>query len=471
MDVLMVAAELGPQARVTPAADSIAALSKAMRQLGHQVTVALPKSAGFEAAGMLLARRLSPLVLHSGLEVTVLDGQLASGVSLVLFDSPAFTENGPMFGASGADESDAERAALLASAAAAFVRERREHKKPFDIVHLHDWPAAPAAGLIRGEGAPPTVLTIHGLSEEKTFNPAAARLLGPAVDDARARVGQRVSFLRLGMLAARAVTTVSPSYADLLGRGPLSHTVAQLAEPIVGVLDGVDYAIFNPATDPGLESRFDAEDPSNKGRCKTALLRALELELVPERPLIVIFLDGMDPQGQRALLAALPRILELDVAVVAAGKTAAATAAELARLRASFAGDLAVSPKGEGVDLRRLVAGADFVLSAQGEVPCGHVQLVAQRYGALPVAEARGGMPDAVVDADAELETGSGFLYGAGEEDALLGAVQRAVSAYATSGFSRLRRRVMRRDLSWDRPARRYEQVYRRLLGDPSVGQ
>jgi starch synthase len=109
------------------------------------------------------------------------------------------------------------------------------------------------------------------------------------------------------------------------------------------------------------------------------------------------------------------------------------------------------------------------LLTAQGEVPCGHIELVAQRYGALPVAEALGGIPDVVVDMDAELETGTGFTYDRESDDALLGAVERAVSAFGRPEFSLLRRRIMRRDLGWDRPARRYVQVYRRLLGEPSL--
>lgn len=470
MDVLMVAAELGPHTRATAAADSIAALAKAIRQLGHNVTIALPKTPDFNAAGLLLARRLSPLVVAPGLEVTVFDGQLASGVGLVLFDAPVFSQVRPIFGAPGTPEgeADAGRFALLSRACAAFVHERRELMKPLDVVHLHDWPAAPTAVLLKGEGAPPCILTIHGSDPERTFPRETVEHLGLVVDP-RAELQGKFSFLRLGMLASRSVTTVSPLYAEVLEKGPFSRIASELNEPIIGVLDGIDYATYNPATDPALDSRYDAEDAGNKGSCKTALLRQRELSLESERPLIVAHMGGAEPGRQKILLRALTRLLDHDLAVVVAGSVDAVVAAALERLRRDCPGDLALVANCEGPDFRRLVAAADFFLSARGPVPCGHLELVAQRYGALPIAEASGGLPDVVVDVDAELNTGTGFLYEPESEDSLVGAVTRALSAYGHSEFFRLRRRLMRRDVGWDRPARRYAQIYARTLGQPSL--
>ncbi|HEX6766515.1 MAG TPA: glycogen synthase GlgA, partial [Polyangiaceae bacterium] len=114
---------------------------------------------------------------------------------------------------------------------------------------------------------------------------------------------------------------------------------------------------------------------------------------------------------------------------------------------------------------RRLCGAADFVLVPSRVSPEAFPAQLAQRYGALPIAHATGGLVDAVVDADAELETGTGFLFDRPTGAALLGATERALAAYASeAGFARLRRRAMRLDLGWDRPARRYAQVYRRAI-------
>src|SRR5262245_57448116 len=143
MEILMVALELAPYVRATDAADAVGSLGKALRQLGHNVTIALPRQPGFEAAGLLLARRLTPLRLPDGSEVAVLDAQLPSGVQLTLFDAPVLFDRAGVFGDSSGDYADnGRRFALLSQAAAALVRQRAEQGAKFDIVHVHDIGAA-----------------------------------------------------------------------------------------------------------------------------------------------------------------------------------------------------------------------------------------------------------------------------------------------------------------------------------------
>jgi starch synthase len=115
--------------------------------------------------------------------------------------------------------------------------------------------------------------------------------------------------------------------------------------------------------------------------------------------------------------------------------------------------------------VHRLFAAADIMLVPSRFEPCGLVQLYGQRYGALPVARATGGLRDTIVDCDAALETGTGFLFPSADASGLLAAAQRALAAYASPRWPALRRRAMRLDLGWDRPARRYEQVYRAAAG------
>ncbi len=469
----MVTAELGPQARATVAGDSVAALSKALRQLGHTVSVALPRYPSHESSGLLLARRLSPLVIEPSLEVTVLDGQLASGVSLVLFDAPAFAEPRPIFGAPGSREaeSDGARSALLCRAVEALVRERRAIGKAPDVIHLHDWSAAPLAALSREEGSPPCVFTVHDVRPEPSFDPKTLGLLGQAAYDERALSNGRLSPLRLGLAAASVATTVSAGYAQELEAGELGPVLRARATPLAGVLDGLDYAVYNPATDSALEARYDAEDPSNKARSKTALLRALELELDVERPLLVVLLnkDGAD---SKLVLSSITRLLDQDLSVVAAGAGAQSDAvrAALSAMRSEHPGDFGVVERSDEPELRRLMAAADFVLTVRRGVPCAYEELCAQRYGAVPIAHASGGVTDVVVDIDAELETGTGLCFTDLTESALVGVVERALSAYGHPQFSALRRRLLRKDLGWDRAARRYLQIYRQARGENALG-
>jgi starch synthase len=439
----MVAAELAPYARETDAADAVPALSKALRQLGHGVTVALPRYPGFEEHGLFVARRLSPLPVGSS-GITVFDGQLASGVELVLFDGPGLFDRAGVFGDRAGEYTDNDkRFEFLGRAAAALVRQRSEQNKPFAVVHAHDWPGALAIAEL-GPGAPPAVLTVHDVRRQ-----------GAA--------------LKAGLAAAGAVTTVSPTYARSFSAaehvgGSLAATFEALREPVVGISHGIDYAVYNPATDPVLDARYDAEDAANKARTKGAMLRHLGLELELLRPLVVLAGELSREHGTDIVLDALPELMKYDVALVIAGKGEDFDGA-LAAARQEYPETFAYVPSLDDATFRRLNAAADIVLAPARYEPASTGPMIAARYGAVPVAHASGGYLDTVVDCDPELETGTGFLFESPTADSLLSAVGRALTAYANeAGFNRLRRRLMRLDSSWDRPARRYLRTYQRLI-------
>jgi starch synthase len=442
MDVLLVTAELAPYARVSDAGDVVFALAKGLRHLGHRVTIALPRYAAFEEHGLLLARRLTPLSVD-GAEVTVFDGQLSTGVELVLFDVPGLATPGELASAT-LDGRGLAAFTAFGRAAAALVRQRRE-QQPFEVVHAHDW----AGGLVGphlGAGAPPLVLSVYDVRR-------------PA--------------LEAGLASARAVVSPTPSYAarftDPSVSGSLAAAFARLPEPVIGIASGIDYATFNPATDPSLEARYDAEDAAGKARTKGVILRELRLELDILRPL-VLFAGPLDrAHGAHVLLESLGELARLPAAVVVAGSGTRGSLAEFQAAAAERPQNLACVALKDEAALRRLYAAADIALVLPADSPCETAQLVAQRYGTLPVAYAADVVRDTVVDCDAALETGTGFLFDTLERTALVGAVERALAANATEAqWVRLRRRVMRLDVGWDRPARRYAQVYRRAAEPPA---
>jgi starch synthase len=465
MDVLMVAAELGPYARATEAGDAIPSLAKALRQLGHRVTVALPRYGAFEAHGLFAARRLTPLAVAGG-EVNVYDGQLSSGVELVLFDLPGLSEPAGLGLESVKDAAVLESYLALGRAAAGLARQRRE-QGTLDVIHAHDWPGALVAAYL-DERSPPLVLSSYDVQRPGWIAPAASASLD---DTLRARLlhDERPSALGAGIRAARVVVTTSVASAsealDARASGPLAAQLAALAEPLVGVASGLDYATYNPAIDPALEARFDAEDPWTKARTKGAILRHLRLDLEIQRPLVLFAGPLAKDSGADVLLAALPALGRSDFSLVVAGEGDAELAAGFRAARDQRPEAIAYIDRIDDNQRRRLYAASDIALIARRRASAETSQLVAQRYGAVPVALAAGAVVDTVVDADATLETGTGFLFDRPEPADLVAALERALSAYASEdNWARLRRRVMRLDLGWDRPARRYAQVYRRAL-------
>ncbi len=472
----MVTGELAPYVD-TGTGNVVAALAKGLRQLGHDVTIAMPRLAALEASGLLLSRRLTPLELSDGGEALVFDCQLPSGVKLCAFDGGASLYADPEpFAADTDPDLLAERVGLVVKATHALCEQRAKADQAFDVVHLMDWIPAPVA--LTG-ACSRVVLTITDATAQGSFPARSSDVLGIPKDRAgEARAGNRVNALKAGISGADVITTVSDAYARELctdgHAGGLTRALLDRAEAFVGVQLGVDYALFNPATDPALAHRYDAEDAGGKHVCKTALLRQLELPLDPDRPLITFAGPLTRAAGADWLVTAIPKILANDLVLVVPDVGDEALVAKLLTLSERYPDQLKLMPdyaaatsashqaRGRCLEeKRKLLAASDMWLICPRAEHTGYELMLAQRYGAVPIVHAIGALEDSVVNADAELATGTGFAFDDGSPKALTAAVARAISAYRKGRWSALRRRVMRLDVSWDRPARRFQQLYR----------
>src|SRR5579884_3242355 len=302
MDITFVTTELAPFVKVGGLADVSAALPKALRALGHAVTVVVPRFPALEAQGLLLARRLTPLRFTLGdraFEVTLLDGRLASQVDLVVVDAPGLFDRPGVYGERGEDYADnAVRFAVLSRAAAEIVRERATAGRRVDVVHANDWPSALVPTYLRALAAQTpavassrTVLTIHNVTHQGVFPKEQLASVGVGWDAFRIdgiEFYGGINLLKQGVLTADTVTTVSPTYAREIQTpehgARLDGVLRERGASLVGILNGVDYAVWNPATDPALVARYDAEDFAQKVRCKGALQTELGLPLDAQSP-------------------------------------------------------------------------------------------------------------------------------------------------------------------------------------------
>lgn len=464
MNVLLAAFELSPYVEATPAAQAIASLAKALRLLGEEVTICVPRFPQYEEAGLLVARQLSPLVMADGTQATLYDVQLPSGVMLSLIDV-AGVEIDP-------NQPPDRQAALVggfSQAVAALVERRANTDSPFDVVHAHDAAAGLSllqvvSALSKSAPVPGRVLTIHDATRAGDF-PAEAH---NSLKLPKERCGQQdfgagdgLCLLKGLVPEADAIITPSDSYGRQIKApekfGALSRAFQTVQ--LHGIPEGVDYAIYNPATDSSLASRYDAPNPVNKGRNKVQVLGEMELEYEFTRP--VVFCEdvpGADTSLE-TLLGALPALIRNDITLIVSGPGALREAHQ--GLLEPFAQQVkwldAVLPS----DRRRILAASDFYLSLNRRDPSGQRLLQASRYGAIPVSFRTDAVIDVVVDADAELRTGTGILFDSMTQRALVSAVARAISAYRSEGFLKLLGRVMRQDLGWERAARRHIQLYR----------
>jgi starch synthase len=470
MDILMVTAELAPYVRSSATGDSVAALSRALTQTGHRVTVALPLFEGIEQSGLMVARRLSQLTLPGAEPVTVYDGQLPSGVGLVLFEFSNLPPRTNAYDEDGKDHPDSlARFTMLGRAASALCEQRAQQGKPFEVLHAHDWPGATLSLITTPV---PMLLTVHDAGRQGSFPWKEIDALGLELDPdqrERLRFGSRANLLKAGMMAAKVVTTVSPSTALELKApehfGAFASALGEAEIEIQGVLGGVDYSIYNPATDTALASRYDAECPERKGNSKTALCRALELDLEPERPLVVYAGDLDKDAGADLLPPVLLELAKRDVLVVVVGSgSARALSRQFVSAKMKRFESYRFIENDTPAERRRVLAAADIALFPSRAHHSGHAVRVAQRYGAVPVALAVSGNRDAIVDCDTELRTGTGFLFEDATSEALLASVERALAGTKTPNWGKLRRRILRLDLGWEGPARRYAQLYRIAL-------
>jgi starch synthase len=322
-----------------------------------------------------------------------------------------------------------------------------------------------------GTPVPPTVLTIHNLAHQGVVPKEAVPKLGLAWDDFHLNGFEffgSVNLLKAGIVFADAMTTVSETYArDILTPehgARLEGVIQQRRKYLTGIVNGVDSSIWNPAVDVALIARYDVEDITNKARCKGALLNELHLDLVSSRPLAVFVGRLVHQKGADILLNALPKIVKSDIAIAIAGDGEPAFKEKLQAVVDKFPGKIAFVPAASEITVHRMFGAADLLLVPSRFEPCGLVQLYAQRYGAVPVAHAVGGLQDTIVDCDPQLESGTGFLFENESVADLVGAIQRARAAMELPAWRRLVRRIMRLDLGWERPAHRYCQIYRNLL-------
>jgi starch synthase len=482
MEITFVTTELSPFVKVGGLADVSTALPKALRALGHAVTIVVPRFPDLEAQGLLLARRLTPLRFTLGdrsFESTVFDGRLASQVDLVVVDVPGLFDRPGVYGDRGEGYPDnAMRFAALSRAAAELVRQRVAGGRAVDIVHCNDWATALVPTYLRGLvaetaalAATRTVLTIHNVAHQGVFPKEDLSTVGLGWDAFRVdgiEFYGKINLLKQGIVTADAVTTVSPTYAREIQTAELGAkldgVLRERGDALVGITNGVDYAVWNPATDPAIAARYDAEDTTNKARCKGALQKELGLALDAQAPLVASVGRLVEQKGTDLVVDALAKLLRgTDAQVVIAGDGDPALIAAIEKAVAKSHGRAVFARAASEALVHRIFAGADVVLVPSRYEPCGLVQLYGQRYGALPVARATGGLVDTIVDCDAKLETGTGFLFEDATPEALLGAIERALAARALPRWSALVRRVMKLDRGWERPARRYEQLYRSL--------
>jgi len=473
MKILFVASEFSDFAKAGGLADVSATLPRALRKLGLDVRVLLP---GYQKVldHLDTLGLVGTLPHRAGVGPCLLaEARTRDGLSLyVLLDPSLYQREGNAYLApSGQDWPDNDlRFARLALAAAQIAKGSAGLSWRPDLVHVNDWPGGLAPAYMRWEKAEiPSLMTVHNLAYQGVFEAGRRETLGIPEEDFSidgVEFYDKISFLKAGLFYADAVTTVSPTYAREIttpqqGAGLHGLLAGRAAQGTLrGILNGLGEG-WEPNEDPCLPKPFSIDEPAGKVAAKDLIRMALCLA-PSEGPLFGIVSRLVHQKGMDLVAEIAPEIVERGGQIAILGVGDPETEENLRGVMRRHRDNMAMLNGFNEPMARRIMAASDFHLMPSRFEPCGLSQLHAQRYGALPLAHATGGLIDTIEDGE------TGFLFEGFRADSFLGAVARAFDAFADPvTLARMRRAAMSRNFDWTTSAAEYAKLYASLTGKP----
>jgi len=486
MRVVMLASECEPWAKTGGLADVVDALARALGRvrdpaIATPVDVFLPRYRSvpqpLTVERTMTVRVPDPRSPSGSSTVTVIDVP-ADGFRLRLVDHPAAFDREGFYGDAAGDYADnAWRFGLFCRAA---LEALLLDGAAVDVLHLHDWHTGPAAiyrdiryadDPIVGDAA--VLLTLHNLAYHGWTPRTALGQLGLAPGDGVvAPDADGIDLLLEGIERAELANTVSPGFAaealtPAFGMG-LDGALRAKGDRFIGILNGLDIAVWDPATDVDLAAPYSRDDRTGKAACRADLLTRIGFDAGDPDPVIGM-IGRLDPQKGFDLLAdAAPTLLERGGRLVVQGSGHPSLADPFRAIAIEHPRQVAFIERFDRAMARRIYAGADFFAMPSRFEPCGQGQMIALRYGTPPIVHRTGGLADTVVDETTHPGAGTGFAFERATVAGLLGACDAAIRMRAAGGppWEALLDRGMAVDFDWATgSARHYVEAYRRAVG------
>ena len=469
--VAILSSEAVPFAKTGGLADVAGALPKALRENGADASLVLPL---FEQIDQ---RNIGDQIIddlavewRGGYRARVRHSD-AAGAPTFLIDAPEYFQRNSIYGF----RDDHERFAFFCRAALALFKRLGA---PPDIVQLNDWPGGFAAVELRVRRSidaffsrTRTVFSIHNMAYQGAFDPSELPQLGFGTHDRRDpfMLDRAASALKAGLLASDALSTVSRRYAEEIQTPEHGHGLEWILrarrDRLAGITNGVDYDVWNPATDKHLAGHFNADDMTGKRICKLDLLRRFGLPENLERPIIATVSRLTSQKGYDLIKEAVGSILETGATFIALGSGASEYEEFLQAMRNHAPRQVGVFVGFNEPLAHQIEAGADIFLMPSLYEPCGLNQMYSTRYGTVPVVRATGGLDDTVQDFDRVSGNGNGFKFERYAARPMLEKIHEALYCYAEPEiWTKIQRNGMRVDNSWTAAAKKYLNFYRAVL-------
>ncbi|MGB8647475.1 MAG: alpha-glucan family phosphorylase [Anaerolineae bacterium] len=472
LKILILSPEVFPYTRGTEMAEAVGKLPKALKALGHDVRVVMPRYGWIprESLQAVLGPFPIPLAERSD-AASIFRAQLEPDIPIYFVDNPRLLDREGLY--MYAD--DAERFILFQRAALEMLP--RLDWQP-DILHANGWPTALIPNWLRTIYAQnpffqrmATIYTIHNLAHQGIFGEQALQLSGLASfglishPQVAPDINQAFDFMARGILFADGVSTVSENYAHEIQTPDhgekLDPILRMRSARLRGIANGIDYAVANPATDPDLASHFDADHLDARATNKRALQVQLGLAENPDAPLIAFNSPLDDVHGLKIFEDVADHVLDLGVQLVVMGTGDQHYRQMFLDLHNKLPKQVATLQPQDDTVLRQMMAGADIFLVPSQFEPDGMNVMLAMHYGCVPAVRATGGLGDSVRDLDPQAGLGTGLTFTRFDRWALFTAVVRALESYRRKGeWREMQRRGMAQDFSWDRTAQQYVDFY-----------
>ena len=482
LNILFASSEAAPLIKTGGLADVAGSLPAALRERGHDVRLILPAyPQTLEKSKKVTTAATLKMGGHQQ-PIKILRSRLENGVPCYLVDAPEYfaRQGNPYLAPNGHEWGDnAERFTLFCRAVVAIGQNRSQLKWQPDLIHCNDWQTGLVAPLLSTEPArPATLFTIHnlayqGLFDQSTFYRLALpeelwTLHGLEFHD-------QLAFIKGGIVYSDRVNTVSPTYAKEVltaefGYG-LEGLLSHRADHFSGIINGIDYDEWNPATDSRIPYHYDHHSFHLKQQNKAALQRAFGLPEQPDAPLFGYIGRLVEQKGVDLILQVIPGILDRGGQVVMLGSGERRLEQAMREIHQRYPRQIGLFIGYDEDRAHQIEAGCDAFMMPSRFEPCGLNQIYSLRYGTVPIVRHTGGLADTIVDVTPETlsnGTATGFHFYKTTATALWKTVERALDFYqhSRSHWQRLAITGMQQDLSWSTSAEHYQALYLEALAD-----
>lgn len=473
MRILFVASEAVPLAKAGGLADVAGSLPKALQELGHDVRVIIPKYGFIDNTQLAAAISKYDFKISNFTEIqsVVLNmTRLKNKVTVYMLENLKYFGGKKIYDG----KNDLERFFFFSNAVSAILPQLEWQP---EIIHCHDWHTALLIMWLKRAGYQyATIFTIHNLAYQGNFDEfflATHDLNKYWVDHPSNIPKLPFNFMVQGIVGADLVTTVSKSYASEIvtpeygeGLDNILNYIKQ-KKSLVGIVNGIDYEEYNPQTDPYIPANYEPLSLDARVNNKLALQREVGFPESARIPLVGM-VQRLDEQKGFDILekAIIPILSETNIQLVVLGRGRENYERMLNQLASKYPQRVAISTAFNDPLAHRIYAGCDMFLMPSRFEPCGLGQLIAMRYGALPIVRYTGGLIDTVPELTPDLTGGNGFVFRDYSPDALLYALKEAVNAYINrkEAWQQAMQRVMCLDFSWKAAALKYEAAYKNIL-------